>query len=129
MFHRLPLMAGSILIAAMLTVSCAGESGSERIPTSPELAPQVQIDDSEPGRYLWAYYEIAVDPENDTYELTPFRSVADHWNVLKFLERGPCTNCVKILNVTNTGNGTKIFDVQITHPQGALPLPGDLPRD
>ena len=52
------------------------------------------------------------------------RDVTTHFNVLKFLEKGPCTDCVAILSMTNFDHGTKLVDVQITHPFGNPNLTG-----
>jgi hypothetical protein len=57
-------------------------------------------------------------------EVIPLRQVAGHWNVLKFLEQGPCTNCVSVTKVTPNPSGTKSFDVQIKHPFKTANLTG-----
>ena len=122
MLSRLHVIAGALLITLIATVSCAGGDSSNPVPTTPDLTRQVES--TEAGHYLWAYYRISVDPVHNTYEITPFRQVSDHWNVLKFLEKGPCTTCVAILGIADTVNGTKLFDVQISHPFSSANLTG-----
>ena len=114
MKSRLLLIAGALSILLITSLSCAGNGSATQTPITPDLTRQ--IESSQPGHYLWAYYEIHVDPEQDLIEVVPFRQVDNHWNVLKFLEQGPCTNCVRVLSMDETGHGTKIFDVRITHP-------------
>jgi hypothetical protein len=77
-----------------------------------------------PGRILWGYYEIRLDPDSGQVEAVPARLASDHWNVLKWLEGGPCTNCVKVVSVTDSDHGTKLFDVKITHPFPNMNLTG-----
>jgi len=76
------------------------------------------------NHYLWGYYLFYVNPESNGIEVVPVREVADHWNVLKWLEQGPCTNCVSIVGFTANPSGTKNVDVKITHPFSSLNLTG-----
>jgi hypothetical protein len=78
----------------------------------------------EPNRYLWGFYNISVDQARHTWTVMPLRQAATHWNTLKWLEQGPCTNCVKILGIEDSGFGYKDVDVQITHPFGSMNLTG-----
>lgn len=110
------------MILMFLLVSCSGSSAVSQTPITPDLSGQVET--QEAGHYLWAYYQIYFDPETNTVEIAPYRQVADHWNVLKFLEKGPCFNCVSILGIADTGNGTKNFDVQVSHPFTTANLTG-----
>ena len=68
------------------------------------------------NRYIWGYYDIIYDPETVTAEVIPMRTTSGHWNVLKWMEQGPCTNCVKIIDIQPTGNGTTEFTVELNHP-------------
>lgn len=71
---------------------------------------------SSDNHYLWAYAQIYYDPDSNTTEIIPFRETSMHWNVLKFLEQGPCTNCVQVINIADSGYGTVLFTVRIKHP-------------
>jgi len=122
MNSRLHIFAGLLMVMLIATISCSGVSGNGDIPTSPDLTREVEI--AEAGHYLWAYYSIYVDPELNSFEVVPLRQVTEHWNVLKFLEQGPCTNCVDVVNVVPTGNGTKNWTVNIIHPFPTLNFTG-----
>jgi hypothetical protein len=114
-----PFFPGFLLVAFLLLLtSCSTGSGSSvpGIPTSPGLSGNGERPGGEPQRYLWAWYFFRVDPENNIIEPVPVRSVEDHWNALRWLEGGPCTDCVKVLSFTDSGFGTKLADVEITHP-------------
>ncbi|HEX9744566.1 MAG TPA: PKD domain-containing protein [bacterium] len=113
MITRLHFSVRLLIAALTLILSCS--SGTDPVaPQYPGITPQFETGTT--SHYLWAYYNIYLDPETNDSELVPVRLTEGHWNVLKFLEQGPCTNCVKILGITPTPDGTKIFDVQITHP-------------
>lgn len=85
-------------------------------------SPQVIDSGREPGRFdptghsLWGFYRIRVDPTRDVTEIVPVRDASIHWNVLKWLEQGPCTTCLKITKAVPSGNGTVLIDIQIKHP-------------
>jgi len=68
------------------------------------------------GRYLWAFQMFEVDPAELTVEPIPVREVVTHLNVLNFLEKTLCTNCVQIEGMTPDPSGTILVDVRITHP-------------
>jgi len=111
----------SLLLA--FSLSCAGDSSNPAVPIAPgapELSRQTiseqTLDGHQPGHYLWGFYFIYVNPEKNQFEIVPVRGAATHWNVLKWLEQGPCTNCLKITNIEPSGTGTLLIDVEITHP-------------
>ena len=89
---------------------------------SPGLAAQKitnQTSAGSRGHYLWAFYQFFVDlddPDGPKLEAVPVRMGARHWNVLRFLEQGPCNDCIRIAGVTSSGTGTLLVDVEITHP-------------
>ncbi len=76
------------------------------------------------GHYLWAYHMIYVDPVELKFEILPVRLTTGHLNVLKFLEQGPCTDCVALTGITPSGTGTILVDVEITHPFAILNVTG-----
>src|SRR3990172_1410943 len=47
--------------------------------------------------YLWGYYLLYLNPEIGDFEVMPVRNITGHWNVLKWLEQAPCTDCLKIV--------------------------------
>jgi hypothetical protein len=66
----------------------------------------------------------ASDPGNITWEVVPVREAAKHWNILTFLENGPCTNCFKLAGITPSGSGTFYVDVQVKSPYPSANLTG-----
>ena len=103
-----------IILGIWLIILCNCSNTSSIMPSStpPEsnLSVQTNLLNSETNynRYLWSYHLIWVDPATNQFKLIPVREVAAHWNVLKFLEQGPCTNCVKVMGMTNSDHGTKL---------------------
>jgi len=122
MFSRLHILAGVIAILMIMMLGCSSEHSQSSDPVTPQLSSQTEI--QEAGHYLWAYYQGYVNPEEDIFELTPVRQAADHWNVLKFLESGPCTNCVKITDIDPGPDDTTNVEVTITHPFPTANLTG-----
>ncbi len=122
MNSRLHFLAGTIMVMLVFVISCSTGGLSDSNPTTPDITRNIEADDS--GHYLWAYYNIYVDPVEDIYEVVPLRQVADHWNILKFLEQGPCYNCVEVVAVQPTPSGTREWTVNINHPFPSANLTG-----
>ena len=60
-----------------------------------EPSADTEVGTGQTGHYLWSFQWIAYDPEKDTIEVIPSRQVPAHWNVLRWLEQGPCSNCLE----------------------------------
>jgi hypothetical protein len=107
-----------LVAIAFTLLSCA--QGNPVIPDQSEPQPVVQQQTVVPpaidNHYLWGYYDFLVDPAKPSIEILPVRAAAGHWNVLKWLEKGPCTDCVSVVNINPTGTGTTEFTVKIDHP-------------
>ena len=109
---------GGILAIALLTligVSCA-KSDSPLKPPETQNTGAVASVSKDNTHYLWAYTLVSYDPATNDFEAIPLRNVADHWNVLKYLEQGPCTNCVSIKSAKRLINNNLLVTVQIKHP-------------
>ena len=111
------------MLFVFLSSACAGNSGT---PISPSYNPAVQTQESLPvnSHYLWAYFVISYDSTTNKTELIPFRNTTTHWNVLQFLQKSPCSNCVKVKSAVPTSHGTTKFDLEITHPFSNANLTG-----
>ncbi len=121
-------------LAFLLAVIICGCSGTNS-PSSPTLPDEVE---STPGttadaqsmtsqagnHYLWAYHFVYVNPEENEFEIVPIRQTSIHWNVLSWLENGPCTNCLKITGISPSGYGTVLIDIEISHPFDNFNLTG-----
>jgi hypothetical protein len=49
------------------------------------------------GRALWGIWQVSIDPVSGTAEVLPARFGEFHANVRKFLEEGPCMNCLRVV--------------------------------
>ncbi len=116
--HRLGFLA--LLLPALI----CGCSGSDS-PSAPTLPDEAEYADSHPvtsragNHSLWLYSLIYIDasnPEEIEFEIVPVRKTSIHWNVLSWLEQAPCTDCLKITGIGQSGSGTVLIDIEITHP-------------
>ncbi len=116
-------LAGALFLMA---VGCS-RTASPSFPAPDASAPPVSetaldtnaYENRASGHFLWTYSLVFVDPSatgRDRFEIIPVRSAGMHWNVLSWLEKGPCTNCVQIPAMTNSDHGTKLVTVSIKHP-------------
>jgi uncharacterized delta-60 repeat protein len=76
------------------------------------------------GHALWGYYLVRIDEKDYSAEIIPIRATASHWNVLQFLEQGPCTDCFKLAGVSPNPDGTLNVNVSIKHPFTNLNVTG-----
>jgi len=111
----------TLSLCLALVVSCSGGGSSETdSPVAPQVTPGTaeaqDVESGASGHYLWGYYMVSIDPESLEAEVVPVRQVTDHWNVLNWLEQGPCTTCLQITGITASDHGTTLVDVMIRHP-------------
>ena len=119
----LRIVSPTILVIAMLIVGCSGSPNP--------IEPAIEVSDQESGvpaltalsevsvqnnRYLITYIEVAVDPADGSFEIIPIRQAEEHWNILKWLEQGPCNDCFWIEGISVLEPGLLSLDVRITHP-------------
>jgi len=112
-----------VIITTMLMVGtgCSGTKNcvipETRLDDALELEVSLIMDSqSLNGRNIWGMWLIGVDPDLNEAEIVPLRSPQTHWNVLNWLENGPCTNCLQITSFANSNHDTKLIDIKITHP-------------
>jgi hypothetical protein len=67
-------------------------------------------------RWNWGSWIFHVNEEQSRIEPIPVRELNLHYNVLKFVEKNPCPNCLKIGSPQPQGDGTFKVDVSIRHP-------------
>ena len=116
--------AAIILLLTALTMipACSGR-GSDSGSIAPESLgePRDQSAQAEQSNhYLWGYFSGTFDPSTNRVELAPLRESLGHWNILTYLEQGPCTDCVKIPKITPSENQTFLVDLEIKHPMTIL---------
>jgi uncharacterized delta-60 repeat protein len=114
-----------MLLGAVLVLGCSNGGGNA--PTSPESDANpgeltAQSNHAETNRYLWGYWLVEINQGDFSSEILPVRSLSDHFNVLRFLEQGPCFDCFKLAGVTPNPDGTLNVNVQLRHPFPAMPF-------
>ncbi len=68
------------------------------------------------GRHILGYWELVFDFDAVTAEAIPRRFVEGHFNVRRFMEEGPCTICLRLLNFSPQPDETFFIDVEFEHP-------------
>jgi hypothetical protein len=119
---RTKMRTGSVfLFLTILIVGCYGNSGN---PVASDMSadeyrmqlnsPYTQID----NRYkLWGEWTFEFNEAHDNVDVIPNRELDFHFNALKFLEAGPCYDCVRIDKITPGSEPDTIFlDVTIRNP-------------
>ncbi len=140
--HNL-LQLGAALITLLVVVGCAGGGGSSLpvVPDidsgssdSPGVESRLELTRGESGwdadrslsssHQLWMYRQVYVDPATREFEIIPHRSASVHLNVVSWLEKAPCTDCLSITNITPSDHETLLVDLQLRHPFTVLNLTG-----
>jgi len=104
--------------------SGAPATGNPVAPATPAPMPDQSRQLAGSSHYPWGFYLIYIDPARNQAEIAPVRLVTEHWNVLKWLEHWPCSDCLKITNFVDSPHGTKLVDIRITHPFTSANLTG-----
>lgn len=112
-----------VLLFGLLFIACSRYEPATFTPVHPVPANNASLK-ARSAHYLLAFEGIFVDPLSGHFKIIPLRDAEIHWNVLKFLEQGPCTDCVKITKFADSGAGTKLIDIQIRHPFTGASLTG-----
>ncbi|HEX9744099.1 MAG TPA: PKD domain-containing protein [bacterium] len=110
-----------LLLSYLLTLSLLGCSGADT-----SIAPSLDSDNSgidtqsaaglEPGRNLWSYHQIYIDPATLEYEMLPVRLTQAHYNVVGILESSDCADCLQLKSLQISPNATLLVTVQLTNP-------------
>jgi len=107
-----------LLLVTGLGFGCSGTSNPSAPPITGTPARE-STDDYGGSHTPWLFrlvYIDASDPGNISNEIVPVRLADDHWNILNFLENFPCDDCLKINNISPSGSGTLLVDIEISHP-------------
>jgi hypothetical protein len=113
------------LAAVFLLLGCS--KGGSDVVSAPSVeqspGPLTQISSpAQSSRYLWGYWLIKIDPTDLSSEIVPVRNLSGHFNVLKFLEQGPCFDCFKLAGISANPDGTFNVNVQLRHPFPGMPF-------
>lgn len=109
----------AILAVTLLLVGLACSDGKSPVVPSQDESITSQSDYSlqSHNRYLWGYYDVTMNTETGEISARPVRNIQAHYNIMTFLENGPCHNCLRITNTELLGTVPGwAFDVAITHP-------------
>jgi hypothetical protein len=113
-------MVRDVVFSFLILLSLAGLACSkEPMPVTPldnSQAEQVVAQTDSDGHHLLYYSLIYADPASLDFTIVPIRDVATHFNILNWLEKGPCTNCVTVTNVQKLLNNDFLVSLRITHP-------------
>lgn len=113
-----------LVLIGIMVCGCSNGGTAIALQTVQESNSGHQPDIAESSHYLWAYSLVNLNLQENEFDIIPLRQVSDHWNILRFLEQGPCTNCIKITHVEPSGHGTHYVDIRIKHPYESATLTG-----
>lgn len=97
------------LIFVFAAISCSGGSVN---PVTPQATTQLSAASDLSGtgsshKYLWGYYDVFIDVENETITVSPDRTVANTINAVNFFNKHP--------EALSTGN----LQISLSNPPGA----------
>jgi len=106
-----------IVLALALLLTFVGCS-SGKSPVAPTFAPEQrsQVTGSYSNRTVLGYWTVKIDPDSESVEIIPDREMASHFNVVRLLEVDPCTDCLKIENLSFLPGNTLQCDFELRHP-------------
>jgi len=111
----------SLILTAVLAISsCASPTVPSEVTSDAPLNQNGTVIFNEGmqsgGHHLLGFWELAFDFENSTAEAIPQRFYEGHFNVRKFMEEGPCYQCLTLLNFSLQPDETFTVDVRFEHP-------------
>ena len=112
MLHK--IHAYLIILLVVFSITACAKSHTPT--TTPVNEPQDSATIQTANHYLLGYYLIQIDQAAESYEIIPMRGTSDHWNVISFIERSPCTDCFKITDFYHGVDGTFNFVTVLDHP-------------
>jgi len=117
MVLRIYTLALIITVIVITGISCTKANPGPSLAPQPDFGVNASPAQQQPtAHYLWGFYKIYIDLAENVAEITPERKVASHFNVIQFLEQGPCSNCISIPSVKPSAHKTMLVDVKIKHP-------------
>ena len=103
-----------IAIVAALAVGCSAQAPS--LPDSGnDLTPKISAFE-QTTLWNWGSYIFSVDDTHTRIEMVPVRESDLHYNVTKFVEGPPCSNCLKFGPIQQQGDGTFKIEISLRHP-------------
>lgn len=117
------------LVAMFFIVGCSSGGGS--IPTLPDTSTgsgdDLALTDGSQDygtdrnadstvHSLIGYVQVYYDPATGDLEIVPVREAETHWNILKFMEKGPCYECFQIVGIQYSDHESWLIDFQVSNP-------------
>ncbi len=110
------LLLAAILIGCAETNPVYPDRPSHETDPYSTVAALTQRADSGPYR-LWGQWRWFISEDHSEIEIVPLRAGDFHFNALKFLEGGPCYDCLTIDSISpGSEPGTVDIEVTIRHP-------------
>ncbi|MCX6646016.1 MAG: hypothetical protein NTY09_06635 [bacterium] len=106
------------LFFVMLLLSGIACSKGHSPVTLPDISQteQISAQTSTGGHHLLSYSIIFANPDTMEFTLVPARAISTHFNILNWLEKDPCTDCVTITKVQKLLNNNFLVSLRFTHP-------------
>ena len=115
-------MKHSVVPLLLIVIFILPACGRSPVATATDLpilpVSQVQTEPSSGHDFLWSTWEGVISADRSSVELVPSRNGAwpNHYNVLQWLEYGPCYDCVKIVDKQIIDANRVNLTIQIQHP-------------
>ncbi|MCX6646105.1 MAG: PKD domain-containing protein [bacterium] len=121
------------MVFLFILIGCSSGGGSNN-PAAPSTNPEsetgqsaLDLTDSNPdsaldrnadsyNHSLIGYFEVYINPDTGESEIVPVREAEAHWNILKFMEKGPCYECFKFLGIQRSDHDSWLIGFQVTNP-------------
>jgi len=115
--NRWTVLFATLLMTALIALSCSSGSGS---PTAPAADPNLTGSSSHVGQaqtHLWGYYDVYFDVENQTVDAVLNRQCMFTANVTTFVNGSTSNLAFNIYGTPATADYVDVdIDVSITHP-------------
>src|SRR3989304_1977969 len=108
--YRWTVLVAALLISSLVVIGCTNGGGEPVAPnTGSSLTDQTPRDGaSSPNTYLWGYWELTFDFENQTVEAVASRSTQMNTNVVNFLNDNPLLLGFVINDTPPYGGGAEV---------------------
>jgi hypothetical protein len=117
----------AVIIVTLLAMSCSGKGGPQANdilnPNEGGALAQFSEDSlSGTGHSLLGFWWVTGDLDTGRADVVADRRITTHMNVLTFLEKAPCTDCMSIASMKPQGDGLVKIDIKLKHPYTNLNL-------
>ncbi len=114
--------AFAVVLVIVLSVGCAKAGSDVGIPVYPDMSDEEAMRPNSPNtaaiedpHRLWGEWTLYFSADHDRVDVVPVRSGRTHFNVLRLLEEF-CSDCLKVTDISDNGDGTINLTVRLKHP-------------